>query len=133
MPITEAPGFRKTSYAARQVLNVPSRSMSITALNPFADMPAPDAGKLPAAQQDVDFAQFLARLLDRGLQGSVIAHIERGGRRETSRGPDRRRGRVQLFLLAPDENDLRAVLGEPFRHLLPDSAAASRYERDFIF
>jgi len=45
----EAPGLRKCSKAARQVLKVPSRSMSITALKPLADIPVTCAGKLPAA------------------------------------------------------------------------------------
>src|SRR5579872_1938720 len=44
-----APGFRKYWYDARQVLNVPSRSISMTALNALADMPSTGAGKLPAA------------------------------------------------------------------------------------
>src|SRR5438034_1097090 len=51
MLIMEAPGRLRCSYTARHVLNVPSKSMSTTALNPFADIPSAGAGKLPAAPQ----------------------------------------------------------------------------------
>ena len=47
----EAPGFLRNSNPARQVLNVPFRSISTTALKPFADIPVTGAGKLPAAAQ----------------------------------------------------------------------------------
>ena len=47
----DAPGRFKCSNAARQVLKVPSRSISTTDLNPLADMPSTGAGKFPAAPQ----------------------------------------------------------------------------------
>jgi hypothetical protein len=51
MLMIDAPGRRKCSNAARQVLKVPRRSMSTTDLNPFADIPSTGAGKFPAAPQ----------------------------------------------------------------------------------
>ena len=47
----EAPGRLRCSNTARQVLKVPSKSMSTTALKPLADMPSAGAGKFPAAPQ----------------------------------------------------------------------------------
>ena len=92
-------------------------------------------GKIPggAAQQDVDLAQFVARLVHRSLDRRVIANIERGGLREASRAADRRRGRVQFFLLPAHQHDFRAVFGETLRHALSDAAAASGHECDFVF
>ena len=43
MAISVAPGFRSRAWLARNTLNVPTRSMSTTALKPLDDMPSAGA------------------------------------------------------------------------------------------
>src|SRR5580704_6992963 len=51
MAINVAPGVRSKSYAPRNTLNVPLRSISTTVRKPLADKPTAGATKLPAAPE----------------------------------------------------------------------------------
>jgi len=51
MLMNDDSGRRRRSNTALHVWNVSNKSMSPTALNPFADIPSAGAGKFPAAPQ----------------------------------------------------------------------------------
>ena len=104
----------------------------MTALKPLADIPVTGAGKFPAARthHDVDFAELFARLLQRRLDGRIVADVEHGGFRGAAGVADRRGGRLEPLLFAAHEHDFRSVPGESFGHPPPDPASAASNKRN---
>jgi len=77
------------------------------------------------AQEDVDFAELLARAVERGFEGGVIADVQGGGLGNAARGADGCGGRIQPLLLPSGHDDRCSVFGEALRHALPDSASSA--------
>jgi hypothetical protein len=73
----------------------------------------------------------VARGFDRGGKRVILAHISRMSARRSACLAYLFRCRIQFFLRAPDQNQLRAVLGEPPGDRQVDSAAAARDQRRF--
>jgi 2,4-dienoyl-CoA reductase [(3E)-enoyl-CoA-producing], peroxisomal len=77
-----SPDVRSASNAARAALNVPTRSISTTVLNPFGESPAAGARKLPAAPL-TSVSSLPNRSSVRATARAIASTIERFGKLDT--------------------------------------------------
>src|SRR6266851_2522444 len=70
--------------------------------------------KIPsrAADQNIDLTELIASLLHGCLDSRIVAHIHGTGFRRSVRRPDAGSSRVEFFLLAANQHDLRSMPGK---------------------